>query len=49
MKVTNNTTQVITLVDGTKLTAYKTVNVAETEQLKKQIDNLVSLGLVRVG
>lgn len=48
IEVINNTSQLLTLVNGTKLGGYKSVKVKETEQLKSQLDNLVRMGLVRV-
>ena len=49
MKIINNTSQTITLVDGKKLTKFKTIVVNEpSEELKAQLDNLEKMGLVTV-
>ena len=49
MKITNNTTQTITLVNGQKLTKFKTLNIKDpSAELLEQIENLKVKGLIRV-
>lgn len=48
MKIINNSSRIITLVNGKKLGRFETVNVSElTEELERQIVNLQKLGLIR--
>lgn len=49
MKIVNNTNQTITLVNGKKLTKYKTLILNEpSEELIEQVENLAKKGLVQV-
>lgn len=48
MKVINNSSRVITLVNGKKVGRFDSVNVNEvTDELLSQIENLKKLGLIR--
>ena len=49
MKVVNNTTQTIILVNGKKLTKYKSLTIQNpNHELLEQLENLKKLGLVQV-
>lgn len=49
MKITNNTKQTIQLVNGKKLTKFKTISIEKpSEELLSQVENLKKLGLITV-
>lgn len=48
MKVVNNTTQTISLVNGKKLGKYKSITVQNpSQELIEQLENLQKIGLVQ--
>lgn len=49
MKITNNTSQLITLVNGKRLEKFKSTTISEpSQELLIQLENLKNMGLITV-